>query len=186
MQCPLCKIELQDIYLEEHLLANACETCGGRWISFENYWKWLQAYDPNLPGKPFEDVEFHVDDSVKAKICPECGHILIKYKVGHDLNFFVDRCNSCSGVWLDKNEWEVLKSRSLHDELHRIFTTSWQKQLQEEEIRSHLETVYTKKFGEAEYAELKRIRLWLAQFPQRAEALAFLTDEDPYRTGKVE
>jgi Zn-finger nucleic acid-binding protein len=187
MQCPVCKTsELQELYLEEHLLANACETCGGRWLSFHRYQEWLEHYVPSFPKPSFEDVvaqergDTQVDDSVKAKICPECGHILLKYKVGPDLNFFVDRCNTCSGVWLDRNEWEVLKSRNLHDELLRIFTTTWQKHVQEEMTRENLEKFYVKKFGDATYQELTRIHEWLAQHPQRAELLAFLGDEDPY------
>ena len=62
-----------------------------------------------LDEKPFSDVTFEVKDVQGAKICPECGRILLKYKVGHGLDFFVDHCSGCGGIWLDKNEWNALK-----------------------------------------------------------------------------
>lgn len=181
MKCPVCKTtELQPISLEQKLLASTCENCGGRWVSSTDYWGWLEQQDSTSSEEPFAEVVFEVNDTVAAKLCPDCGHILIKYKVGHGLNFFLDHCNSCNGVWLDPNEWEVLKSRNLHDELHRIFTTSWQKQIREEEIRGKFEKLYEEKFGEQDYAEIKRIREWLEQHPQRSSLLAYLIEEDPY------
>jgi Zn-finger nucleic acid-binding protein len=141
----------------------------------------LKKHDPTLPEKPFAEVSFQVDDTMKAKLCPDCGRILIKYKVGHGIDFFLDHCNGCNGIWLDKNEWEVLKSRNLHDELHRIFTTSWQKEILEEQIKEKLEKFYAKKFGEKDYEELKRIRQWIEQHSQRSSLLAYLNDENPYK-----
>jgi Zn-finger nucleic acid-binding protein len=181
MKCPVCKTaELNELNLEKNLLANGCENCGGRWISSTEYWNWLQQHDPSLPEQPFAEVDFQVDDTIKAKLCPDCGHILLKYKVGHGLDFFLDHCDNCNGIWLDQHEWEVLKVRNLHDELHRIFTTAWQKQVREEEIREKFEQFYAKKFGEADYAEIKRIREWLEQHSQRSALLAFLSDDNPY------
>ena len=182
MKCPVCKThELQPIELEKNLLASGCKQCGGHWISTTNYWNWLKKHDPSLPEKPFAEVAFHVDDTIKAKLCPDCGRILIKYKVGHGIDFFLDHCDGCNGVWLDRHEWDVLKSRNLHDELHRIFTTPWQNRVREEEIKAKLEKFYTEKFGQEDHDELKRIRQWINQHPQRSALLGYLNDENPYK-----
>ncbi|NQZ56771.1 MAG: zf-TFIIB domain-containing protein [Lentisphaeraceae bacterium] len=37
-----------------------------------------------------------------------------KCRVGHGLQFYVERCATCGGVWLDKNEWESLKAQGFH------------------------------------------------------------------------
>ncbi|MCF7838076.1 MAG: zf-TFIIB domain-containing protein [Candidatus Marinimicrobia bacterium] len=91
MQCPVCKTKrCAPVELEEHLKAASCETCGGHWISLRNYSVWLKQHGETLPEKPFPEVEFDVGDVREAKLCPDCKRILLKYKVGHGLDFFVD------------------------------------------------------------------------------------------------
>lgn len=181
MECPVCKTHnLKPAHLEKNLLANGCQQCGGHWISYQNYWTWLEQQAPDLPEKPFAEVSFNVDDTREASLCPDCGRILLKYRVGHGIDFFLDHCNGCGGIWLDKNEWEVLKSRNLHDRLHRIFTTSWQKQIRAEEMKIKLENFYAHKFGEKDYRELKRIKRWIDRHHQRKALLVYLNDESPY------
>jgi Zn-finger nucleic acid-binding protein len=82
-----------------------------------------------------------------AKLCPECGRILIKYGVGHGMNFTLDQCGHCLGIWFDKNEWVSLKQRNLHDEVHKVFTASWQTQARKEERKRNLERIYLNRFG---------------------------------------
>ena len=180
MKCPLCKtIALQTITLEEHLKAENCQKCQGSWISSERYWQWLDIHGDILPEK-IPEIHFDTKDSQQAKLCPECNRILVKYKVGHGVNFFLDHCSNCNGVWFDKNEWESLKERNLHDEVHYIFTKSWQKQILKEEIESNLDTLYRNKFGVEDYLNLRKFKQWLDKHPQRLALLAYLNDENPY------
>ena len=183
MKCPVCKKDsLIRTDLEKDLSANACNKCGGHWIPSDKYLHWIEKHGSMLPEQPpFDEISFQVEDKMQAKLCPNCGRILIKYRVGHGLDFFLDHCNSCNGVWLDKHEWNVLKSRNLHHEIHRIFTTSWQKQIREEEVLKSLEKLYTEKFGKEDYDEIKRIRQWIRQHSQRSALLAYLNDDDPYK-----
>jgi len=113
-----------------------------------------------------------------AKLCPECGHILIKYKVGHGVGFSVYDCGACHGIWLDKHEWDVLKQHNLHDEIHLILDASWQRQIRSEASKQKLEQIYEKRFGPETFAEIKKIQSWLAAQPQRSALLAYLGDKE--------
>ncbi|MGK7924001.1 MAG: zf-TFIIB domain-containing protein [Spirulina sp.] len=180
MKCPVCRTsELTSVNLEEYLQAQTCPQCEGNWISAEDYQQWLDKHGETLPQKEPE-ISFDLKDNTKAKLCPQCQRILIKYKVGHGVDFFLDHCSSCNGVWFDKNEWKALKERNLHDEVHYIFTKSWQKKIRDEEVREMLDSMYVTKFGKETYEEAKRIRAWLEEQPETMTLLAFLGDENPY------
>jgi Zn-finger nucleic acid-binding protein len=181
MDCPVCKTsKIKPVELEKNLTAAACEACGGYWVSSNNYASWLEKHGPSLPEKPFSEVTFEVKEAQEAKICPECRRILLKYKVGHGLDFYVDHCSGCGGVWLDKNEWRALKARNLHDEIHRIFSTSWQRQIKHEEMKEKLEALYVGRFGKADYEKAGEVREWIQKHPHKDALVAFLTEDDPY------
>ncbi len=181
MDCPSCKTGLLvDKTLEENLRAEQCSDCGGCWLSSEAYQRWLDGHGPTLPEKPYSEVSFDVVDSSLAKLCPACGRMLLKFKVGHGIDFHLDRCGGCNGVWLDRNEWEVLASRNLHDEVHSIFTTYWQQQVRGDELRASMTRRYQGRFGTEDYQEIRRIRAWLDGHPLRPALLAYLNDLDPY------
>jgi Zn-finger nucleic acid-binding protein len=182
MKCPVCKKPCAGTEEPEAGLKTVCcGECGGMWLSHKNYAAWLATHGPTLPETPFSEVEFEVEDVTDAKLCPDCGRILLKYKVGHGLDFFVDHCSGCGGVWLDKNEWQALRGRNLHDEIHRIFSTSWQSRVRGDRMREKLEQVYIKRLGEETYQKARSVREWLQSHPQKDALLGFINDEDPYR-----
>jgi Zn-finger nucleic acid-binding protein len=182
MQCPVCKTKrCSPVELEENLKAASCETCGGHWISHQNYSTWLKRHGETLPEKPFSEVEFDVGDVQEAKLCPDCRRILLKYKVGHGLDFFVDHCPGCGGVWLDKNEWAALQDKNLHDEIHKVFSTSWQSQIRGDQMASKLDQAYENRFGADSYTRAKETREWIQAHPQKQAILAFLSDDNPYK-----
>lgn len=182
MKCPVCKnIILEKTNLMDNLYAFTCENCGGNWMRYEDYWKW---YSQNTEEKvKWHEIKNHLDvlDSTNAKICPDCGRILIKYKVDNRLDFYLDQCGGCNGIWFDKNEWENLKLNNLHNQVHHFFTKPWQKKLREEAARDKFEDKYIKKFGRWDYERLKEIREWIYKSSKKSEMLAFLIDEDPYK-----
>jgi Zn-finger nucleic acid-binding protein len=116
----------------------------------------------------------------QAGLCPWCGYLLIKYRVGHDINFTLDQCGNCNSFWFDKHEWEVLKSRNLHNQVHKVFTPAWQKQIRQEQSKHTWQEIYKEKFGAEDYAEIQRVRAWIYQHPERHRLLAYLTNENPY------
>src|SRR5207244_2897796 len=102
----------------------------------------------DLPERPAEEgLRLPVSDNAVPKLCPDCGHILLPYHVGHALNFTLDHCGHCGGTWFDKNEWEILKSRNLHDDIHFIFSHVWQAEVFHEERRQAHERLLLEKFG---------------------------------------
>lgn len=181
-KCPVCSTtELSRQFLEAGLPAYECRQCGGRWISANEYLAWAKTQ--NHP--PVDEADIHTPtlrtDAARAIICPDCGHILRRYRIWPDVEFHLDRCGNCNGVWFDRDEWDALKVHHLHDKVNLFFTEPWQRRLREAEAHHRLEHMYLDRFGAADYAEIKRVRAWIRQHPHAAGLLAYLTDEDPYR-----
>ena len=179
MKCPVCKrATLFTQTVSEPLTMACCTVCEGKWLSSTAYWSWLDTLEGELPEKRYSDFSCEVEDTPQAKICPDCGRILLKFKVGHGLDFRLDHCNSCNGVWFDKNEWEMLESRNLHDEIHKIFTTAWQNDVRAEERNQYFEKMYQEKFGD-DYAKIIEFKNWLDDHDLKNTILAFLSDPKP-------
>jgi Zn-finger nucleic acid-binding protein len=181
MNCPVCKTpELISTDLESNLTSYRCPECGGNWIRGAEYWRWLERHGPNLPERSDQDSGLSLAEPGKHIDCPECRFRMVKYLVGHGFSFTLDQCGGCKGIWLDRNEWEVLKERNLHDDVNAMFTSFWQAEAQRELRRKRLEEIYISRFGADDYAEISRIRAWLLAHPKRPELLAYLTDKDPF------
>ena len=181
MKCPNCQVgNLLATDLEENLQSLRCDNCGGNWIKAFQYWQWLNAHGPNLPEKP-DGLDVTFTESERARICPECGHILRSYAVGHHISFSLDRCSNCGGIWFDKGEWDTLKNHNLHDDVNLIFMTAWQTEVQKEETMRRMREIYVRRFGEKDFAELEKIRTWLDEHPNKGQLIAFLTDRNPFK-----
>lgn len=182
MKCPRCDVQLyRQVEIEDNLTAVECTTCAGCWINSANYWSWHESYKPEEESIPEEDI-MQVPDvkSEKGKICPECKAILIPSKVGHGHDFRVDRCGLCGGFWLDKNEWEALRSTGLHDDIHKIATNVWQNKIRKENIKEIMRNMYEEKFDAETIKKLNEIHNWIHAHYQKDELLSYLLDEDPY------
>jgi Zn-finger nucleic acid-binding protein len=176
MLCPVCKnrsLSIQEV--DPCLSSSHCPDCGGRWIASYQYWKWRDVSGKSLPEKqPAKGSDTPVTDSTGAKLCPECGHFLRRFPVGHGIAFGLDRCGNCGGTWFDANEWESLKTRNLHDDVHKIFSEIWQRQIRDEEHHTAMEVFYRKKFGDDGYRKAQEIKTWIESHPHPAELRAFL------------
>ncbi|MBD3241460.1 MAG: hypothetical protein GF331_12800 [Chitinivibrionales bacterium] len=174
MQCPSCgSSDHAHKVLEEDLHVIACNGCGGYWLRATEYWQWLRRHGPPRPEKQ-PDTAITVTDSKRPKTCPECGTILTAYQVGHGADFAIEHCALCGGVWFDKNEWEALHSRNLHDHVHRIFAASWQHALRATEAaKTHEQRVHTL-LGDQDYERARELKEWLRSHPRRAVILAYL------------
>ncbi len=119
--------QMNRIQLEEGLIAYQCPETSGVFLPVSSYVQWLSRQPARLPQlPPSESSEQEcLTDSQEAKICPESGQLMQRYAIGHDFSFYVDRSPSGS-LWFDKGEWEALRKRQYHDELHLIFTAPWQ------------------------------------------------------------
>ena len=175
MICPVCKdYRLVAEEVEQGLVSRDCPSCKGRWIGSYHYWKWHEVSGKSLAAVPPQDEALSVDDSTGAKLCPECGHFLRRYPVGRGVDFGLDRCGNCGGMWFDRNEWETLKSRSLHDDVHKIFSEIWQRQIRDEARQAAMEAFYKDKFGDDDYQKAIAIKHWLNAHPHASTLRAFL------------
>jgi Zn-finger nucleic acid-binding protein len=176
MKCLVCE-NSESIYknIDENLKGFVCGECQGVWIPAKAYWNWLHTLHSTLPEKPeSETVDLPVRDSDFIKICPDCGHFLSKRKVGHGLPFNIDRCQCCGGVWLDQNEWEVLKSRNLHDAIHLMFSQEWQEEILQEEQEKAYEDEIEKILGFEDYHYLKDFTDKYKLSPRKDVILAYV------------
>jgi Zn-finger nucleic acid-binding protein len=182
MRCPVCKtVLLGPITLMEGLPARQCSNCNGVSISSNAYLAWRRTLGQEYPPK---EGAIEIDPSWEVKelkLCPDCGHIMARYKIFPDTDFYIDRCRNCNGIWLDHHEWEALIDRNLHDNMNEFFTRPWQDNLRAEETKNHLDHIYLEKLGENDYEHVKQFREWLVNHPMRGMLLAFLQAEDPYK-----
>ncbi|MGE5462193.1 MAG: zf-TFIIB domain-containing protein [Syntrophothermus sp.] len=182
MKCPVCKdFPLESTSLLEGLIGVQCVNCQGIFISSNAYMAWRRSLGTSIPEK---EGEIQIDpswDVNELKLCPECGHIMARYKVFPDTEFYLDRCRNCNGIWLEFLEWKVLLDRNLHDNLNEFFTRPWQDHLHAEETRNHLDAIYLEKLGEQDYERIREIREWLRSHPRHGMLLAFLQADDPYK-----
>jgi Zn-finger nucleic acid-binding protein len=178
MKCPVCLTEpLLPGDPEANLRTLHCPQCSGQWLQSARYWEWREQHGENLPEIPASEAEAPpVEESGKGKLCPECSAILVPYKVGHELGFSLDRCARCGGIWFEKNEWEALRVRNLHDDIHFIFSHAWQAAIAQREREQAREERLRRTFGEEDYAELVRVKAWLDAHPHSRAFYAFLLD----------
>jgi Zn-finger nucleic acid-binding protein len=182
MQCPLCKRHtLSPTELTPGLSSITCDECKGAWITRSNYEAW-RARRPADTAETSTAAEFNVTDNHKAKLCPQCGRLLLPYRVGHGVSFSIDYCGACGGIWLDQNEWEAIKARNLHDNLHQIVTERWQTDVRQSAIQESIERAYERQLGGA-YPKAQEIKAWLRGQPQKGLLLAYLADSQPAETG---
>jgi Zn-finger nucleic acid-binding protein len=166
---------LSNFELEEKLKGYKCSKCDGCWIKGFQYWKWIKTHGETIPEKPLElTAELPVSDSMKAKVCIECGHLMIKNKVGHGVPFYLDRCTACGGIWFDKNEWDILKSRNLHDEIHLIFTSAWQADNRTQEHQLKYENSLAEILGEKDYNDLRKMKTLINNHPRKDLLLGYI------------
>lgn len=110
MRCPiheqefLCRDELSP-----GLSILRCPEGGGAWVRPGAYWKWHERHADDAAPDASAGTEPPIQDSPAGKRCPEDGAFLIRHDVGHGLDFHIDRCGHCGGIWLDAHEWEALR-----------------------------------------------------------------------------
>ena len=101
------KQPLERVELEEGLVAYRCPETGGHWIPAPNYWKWQQSRPPAVEDGAVENggqLTSEFDDELK--LCPESQTFMSRYRVGHGLNFRVER-SVTGGVWLDGGDHQI-------------------------------------------------------------------------------
>jgi Zn-finger nucleic acid-binding protein len=175
-------MELKEI--EPGLSVYACPKSGGVWIPLQTYLDWKQNH-PTPPGTApaTTTAPEPADDSKRrALVCPESGRLLIRYKVGRGLNFQVDVSPVTGGIWLDRGEWEALKSKGLHAQLNHIFTASYQREVRNAEYEQKLTEAFAERIGPADFEKVTAFKTWLATHPKARDICLYLERNLPEKT----
>jgi Zn-finger nucleic acid-binding protein len=185
VKCPICKTaSLKSVSLESQIEAFQCSSCYGHWISASSYWNWLDEHGDKLTENDPKPTLIQVSDLQRAKLCPECRRIMLQYKVGHGTTFTLEQCGSCQGFWFDANEWEALRERNLHDQVHLIFSAPWQSEVRKDEACQFLESMYTGRLKD-DYEQVKQIKEWIDSHPEQELILDYLVNPEPYSKGSI-
>lgn len=174
--CPVCtNAVLHRETLPQGLSALRCESCRGLWISSASFWRWHDR--PHAPDPtPMTEYEPLGEDSLAAKLCPECRRFLTRYKVGHGLDYHLDHCATCGGTWMDAGEWDGLCERGLEREFNRVFTTAWQHQLRDEASAQRFESLIQNRLGSDDYRRTREVIDWIDRHEQRDTILGYLME----------
>jgi Zn-finger nucleic acid-binding protein len=107
-----------------------------------------------------------------------------KLRITKDSSHRLDYSMAVGGVWLDKGEWELLKSAGLAGSLDAILTEQWQTKIRDQKAEETFTQFYINKFGEDDYQKIKALREWLASHPHKADLRSYLLADDPYSAKK--
>lgn len=175
MQCAICKKHTMNaVDLVQGLSGFTCGECSGIWVARTTYEAWRTKQASDLP-ETSTDAQFDIAETHKPKICPQCGHLLLPYRVGHGLSFSIDYCGACGGIWFDKNEWDAIKAKNLHDNLHDIVSANWQTAVRRSDVQEAIEQAYKRQLGAA-YSKASEVRTWLRDQPRKSLIIAYLSD----------
>ena len=169
---------MQSREIEPGLVVFECPVTGGLWIPLHAYltWKEQQPETPVPPASHSAAPTSAEEAKPRALICPESGRLLLRYRVGHGLAFHVDRSPATGGVWLDKGEWEALKSKGLHTSLHLICTAGYQREIRTNEYSQTLTETFRDRIGPADFAKVTEFAAWLNQHPKARDICCYLLD----------
>lgn len=178
LKSPVSGMPMEQVTLESGLQAHRCPTNGGHYITSADYMGWLQQQPARLPHLPKSDTATGPTSTrTTALICPESGTIMNRFKVGHGFAFSIDR-SITGGVWLDAGEWEALKERNFHDEIHLVFTAPWQKHIRDEQTQAVYESTLENSLGKDLLDRLTELREELIDHPHKNLAISYLTERE--------
>lgn len=136
MHCPKCSSTLTSGCLSESLASQICQTCQGAWVADEDYRTWQQGR--SFQGIPHVNQSHHLHEHHKVSttdnqgaLCPQCGRFLSRTKINLNPPFYLERCPSCQGLWLDHGEWEILAHLGWHGHIDLLFSQEWQNQMRQ-------------------------------------------------------
>ncbi len=185
MNCTSCKNgALFPSFLDGQFRAHTCSNCGGNWILIEDYVSWKEKNPDYQFSENIIVDDIDTADTKQALICPASGTIMRKFRVSAKNQHRLDYSAVVGGLWLDKGEWELLKSEGLAGCLNAVVTSNWQKNLRQNTAKQNFSDIYLSKFGSSNYERLKEIRRWLDSHEQKADLRAYLLAEDPYSANK--
>lgn len=189
MKCPKCeRMSLRVSKIEDGLLAANCQKCDGKLIPLFYYRDWAEkncvgpvfskdiTFSDAADTKPTDETE-PTNDTRSAIVCPKCGKLMTKYKMDSKVKNHLDVCHSCDEAWLDGGEWELLKKLNLSFSLPKVFTDSWQRQINKEVCADKRRSVLEKTIGEATIVEVDAFKEILDAQKFKEDILVYLASD---------
>ncbi|WP_084639340.1 zf-TFIIB domain-containing protein [Geitlerinema sp. PCC 9228] len=180
LHCP----KHRDFLLEKSAIADnlptyACPHCHGHWVSSDDYERWQQekGWKSPSPDTVVENMDLEFESpshDKKAGLCPDCQRYLSRAKIPIKKPFFVERCPSCNGIWLDAGEWNALTQLGLVSGLEKIFSSEWQTNLREKQQAEKERDATIKKLGPELAEKLFEIADLLENHPEGEFGVAYL------------
>jgi Zn-finger nucleic acid-binding protein len=102
---------------------------------------------------------------------------MTKYRISSGQNNRLDLCANCDEVWLDRGEWDLLKSLNLGAEMPKVFTEEWQRKIRKKVSEESRRQRFVGILGEDVVGEADKISSWLKDSPQRTQILQYLNYE---------
>ena len=142
MQCPRCATELQERNLGgfKPVVVDNCPRCQGMWLDKGE----LDSLGDSVWVNIEEDVEFLPPGTEHGHVtCPNCGTACEPLSPKDLPECIIDRCPSCEGFWLDKDELEGLRDvvTSVHSNFLENSKEKQDRDLDKFRRRSFLTTV---------------------------------------------
>lgn len=173
--------------IEPGLIAYTCPKTDGIWIDHKHYWDWLLK-QPGFP-KPLPAIsDLPVPDTDPHNtplISPESGRLMTKFRVGHGLSFRIDHDPTSGGFWLDKDEYDHIRERNLHDELHLICSPQYQRELAKLDAESAMDQRTQELLGQDTCEHIRSLASKIQDPKLQSVAIAYLNqclDESADRT----
>ncbi|MDD9946407.1 MAG: zf-TFIIB domain-containing protein [Myxococcales bacterium] len=179
MDCPKCPGKrLEPVSTEESLIGlgsvpRRCAGCGGLWVSRAAV---PALHESGVLEAQQADAEADPEADRRNGVCPEGHGIMARARVSWDDPYFVERCPSCDGIWLDAGEWSRLGADLLLDQLDQLWLPSWRRRLRNEHERQQLETDLREKLGDDLYDRARDLGMTLASHPHGDVALAYVRE----------
>lgn len=159
--------------LATDLPARYCPDCHAILLAMKDYLPWIERHFSDRQTVEPAPLTGRETPS-RARPCPACQRIMSRYRTGDENSFWLDFCPPCGLVWLDAGEWEQLEQSGLSPYLDIILTERWQKGIQSHKASSVRDDLLRERFGETTFAEIRKIREWLGQQPNRRDILTYL------------
>lgn len=177
--CPVCRTATMAMVTLDGLGARQCTECEGVWVTAaghaladEHLWP---AATPQQRADASDRPSWEAGQEFDpAKLCPYDGRILLKYRLGADVGFRLDRCSACHGIWFDPGEWDELTRLGMRRELALVFTDEWQDAVRAEEQQRLADQLREGRFGAHDLARMREFKAWVDDHEQRSAVLAYL------------
>lgn len=109
INCPACGKIMEKHFIESGCAIDICTRgCGGMFFDNKEIGELNSSQtDVNKIKKILRNKKFKKVDENVVRTCPACGTKMVKTKV---FNVQIDTCYNCNGIFLDKGEFELVRS----------------------------------------------------------------------------